>query len=66
MNKIIDREEASFIEEESWGRERVISKKQWKELFKDMGIKEDKIPEWMYKAIEQPRQQVVNSIWRSA
>lgn len=66
IDKIIDKEEARVNEDISWGRHRVISNKQWKEYFNNIGIKDDKIPEWMYKGIEQPKSYIINNMWRSA
>lgn len=48
IKDIVDKTEKAYEEIRGWGRDNIFSKKQWKDLFDRLGIKNT--PEWSYNA----------------
>lgn len=60
----------SFREEQiSWGKDVVVSPKEWEKFFLDIGVKENKIPKWGWKQVKGSSHtmahSVVKSVWKS-
>lgn len=61
-------------ENDLWGDITVISKKDWNEMFKSLGIEEDDVPKWIYKGENWKSfnthgiglASIINDVWKSA
>lgn len=67
MDEIIDKASNTYEENKLWGKPTIISTKEWKEMFKNLGVEEKYIPKWIYKdASWQSTSNIVNGVWRAA
>lgn len=54
-------------EQKVWNREQVMSTKQWKEFFNDLGVDPEKVPKWMYEGqFERQSSGFLNQAWKAA
>lgn len=63
----MDKVSNDYEENKLWGKPTIISSKEWKEMFINLGVEEKYIPKWIYKdASWQSTSNIVNGVWRSA
>lgn len=77
INEIVEKSKEAINENALWEKTTVIMPKDFKEMFRTLGVEEDNIPKWMYSGkdwTEFDRQSfqsrlglsIVNNVWKSA
>lgn len=66
LNDIIDKTHKVVIDNKLWGRTTVISTKDWKDMFKSLGVQDNNMPQWIYMGVNWQSPNFVSGIWRSA
>ena len=49
LNKILDKGYKRVDDTKVWGRTTVVNTKDWKEMFRNLGVNKEETPAWMYK-----------------
>lgn len=69
INEIIDKAYENFKENKTWDKTTIISPKEWKEMFGNLGVDEKDIPKWMYKGEDwksfNHSLTLINDIWKA-
>lgn len=63
IDKYVDNALKVKSENLGWGREMIVSKKEWNELFKAVG---QEPPAWAWKVTPESRLQMTNTVWKAA
>lgn len=52
LNEYIDKAYEKVEKNKNWGKETILSITDWKEMFENLGIREQDIPKWIYKSVD--------------